>query len=214
MNKKTNKELENLLYNAILAWYDDSMESFHGLDDENFINRVCERTDMPEEDYRELILEKSNAGEEEKEDTFLILSNNSECDKLGVYSCVGTRDDAYKKMQALILDTAVKTDVDDYLEVHTNSSETTGYIQWAESREDFRMVRLSDISDIDEAGSVKDANLDAILDDIDWDNEFAHYALHDVGREEELNEEDEKWNEVMEDWLNILHTGCSRYDIT
>lgn len=77
MIKKTSKELENLLYNAILAWYDDSMESFHGLDDEDFVNRVCGQTGMSEEDYRELVLEESN-GEKEKEDTFLILSNNNE----------------------------------------------------------------------------------------------------------------------------------------
>ena len=47
--------LETLLYNAIISWYDDSITEYHGLDDEDFINRVCERTGMTEADYEDLI---------------------------------------------------------------------------------------------------------------------------------------------------------------
>ena len=47
--------LETLLYNAIISWYDDSITEYHGLDDENFVNRVCERTGMTEADYEDLI---------------------------------------------------------------------------------------------------------------------------------------------------------------
>ena len=47
--------LETLLYNAIISWYDNSITEYHGLDDEDFINRVCERTGMTEADYEDLI---------------------------------------------------------------------------------------------------------------------------------------------------------------
>ena len=47
--------LETLLYNAIISWYDDSITEYHGLDDEDFVNRVCERTGMTEADYEDLI---------------------------------------------------------------------------------------------------------------------------------------------------------------
>ena len=47
--------LETLLYNAIISWYDDSITEYHGLDDEDFVKRVCERTGMTEADYEDLI---------------------------------------------------------------------------------------------------------------------------------------------------------------
>ena len=47
--------LETLLYNAIISWYDDSITEYHGLDDEEFVNRVCERIGMTESDYEDLI---------------------------------------------------------------------------------------------------------------------------------------------------------------
>ena len=50
--------LETLLYNAIISWYDDSITEYHGLDDEDFVNRVCERTGMTEADYEDLITER------------------------------------------------------------------------------------------------------------------------------------------------------------
>ena len=50
--------LETLLYNAIISWYDDSITEYHGLDDEEFVNRVCKRTGMTEADYEDLITGK------------------------------------------------------------------------------------------------------------------------------------------------------------
>ncbi len=51
--------LETLLYNAILAWYDDSSIEYHGLDDEEFMKRVCERTGLSEADYKDLIMNRT-----------------------------------------------------------------------------------------------------------------------------------------------------------
>lgn len=36
-------------------WYDDSMTEYHGLDDEEFVNRVCEKTGLSEAEYEDLI---------------------------------------------------------------------------------------------------------------------------------------------------------------
>ena len=47
--------LETLLYKAIISWYDDSITAYHSVDDEEFVNRVCERTGMTEADYEDLI---------------------------------------------------------------------------------------------------------------------------------------------------------------
>lgn len=51
--------LETLLYNAIIAWYDDNIMEYHGLDDEDFIGRVCGRTGMTESDYKNLVLNQT-----------------------------------------------------------------------------------------------------------------------------------------------------------
>lgn len=48
----------NLLYSAILAWYDDSIYTYHGLDDKEFIEKVCSKTGMTEKQYAKLMLEK------------------------------------------------------------------------------------------------------------------------------------------------------------
>lgn len=53
--------LETFLFNAIIAWYDDSLTDYHGLEDEDFVKRVCEVTGMSESDYEDLILNR-NAG--------------------------------------------------------------------------------------------------------------------------------------------------------
>ena len=53
--QETIDRLKSLLYNAILAWYDDSITEYHGLDDEEFVNRVCERTGLSEMEYEGLI---------------------------------------------------------------------------------------------------------------------------------------------------------------
>ena len=51
-------KLENYLYNAIISWYDDSLTEYHGLDDEEFVKRVCEATGMTETDYEDLMADR------------------------------------------------------------------------------------------------------------------------------------------------------------
>lgn len=53
--KLRKSDYKKLLYNAIIGWYDDSLEEYHGLDDKDFIKRVCDKIDMSEEEYRELM---------------------------------------------------------------------------------------------------------------------------------------------------------------
>ena len=47
--------LESMLYNAILCWYDDALEEYNGLDDENFVHRVCKKTGLTRAEYEDLI---------------------------------------------------------------------------------------------------------------------------------------------------------------
>lgn len=53
---RSEERLKTLLYNAILSWYDDSMTEYHGLDDEDFINRVCDYIGLSVEEYKNLML--------------------------------------------------------------------------------------------------------------------------------------------------------------
>lgn len=124
-----------------------------------------------------------NEGEEPSK-THLIISNNSECDDLSVYRYDGSKKDAYKRMQAMVMATAANIDEECYMEVNMNSSEMEAGIQLSESHESFRVVSLDDITNIEEADGVAIANFDSFPDDIHWDNESSHYVLHDVGRED------------------------------
>ena len=47
--------LESLLYNAIISLYDDSLTKYHGLDDEEFVERVCNLTGLSQAEYENLI---------------------------------------------------------------------------------------------------------------------------------------------------------------
>ena len=47
--------LEQMLYNAIISWYDDSLTEYHGLDDKEFMNRVCSLTGLSETEYEDLV---------------------------------------------------------------------------------------------------------------------------------------------------------------
>lgn len=49
------KFLKNLLYNAIVGWYDDSLEEYKGLNDEEFIHHVCKTIGITEADYKEIM---------------------------------------------------------------------------------------------------------------------------------------------------------------
>ena len=50
--------LEILLYNAIISLYDNSLEEYKGIDDEDFINMVCKSTGMTRTEYENLMSEK------------------------------------------------------------------------------------------------------------------------------------------------------------
>ena len=57
-NSESITTLENYLYNAIITWYDDSLTEYHGLDDEEFVKRVCDTTGMAETDYEDLMADR------------------------------------------------------------------------------------------------------------------------------------------------------------
>ena len=51
--------MENLkvkLYNAILTIFDESFTEYKGIDDEEFIEKVCQSIGMTESEYKELML--------------------------------------------------------------------------------------------------------------------------------------------------------------
>ena len=53
--------MENLkikLYNAILTIFDESFTEYNGLDDEEFIEKVCQAVGMTEPEYEMLMFEK------------------------------------------------------------------------------------------------------------------------------------------------------------
>lgn len=56
------RSLREYLFNAIIGWYDDSLEEYHGLEDEDWIERVCDRTGMSREEYMDIVLEVRNNG--------------------------------------------------------------------------------------------------------------------------------------------------------
>lgn len=53
--KKMN-DLEIKLYNAIILLFDENITEYNGLDDEEFIEKVCSEVGMTEEEYRKLML--------------------------------------------------------------------------------------------------------------------------------------------------------------
>lgn len=52
------KRMKNVLYNTILGWFDNSLEEYSGLDDKDFIKKVCEATGITESEYRETCFEE------------------------------------------------------------------------------------------------------------------------------------------------------------
>lgn len=48
-------KLKNVLYNAIICWYNDALEEYSGLDDENFMHRVCKETGLTIAEYKHLM---------------------------------------------------------------------------------------------------------------------------------------------------------------
>lgn len=52
--KKTNK-METMLYNAIILLFDVNITEYNGLDDEEFIEFVCDEVGMSKEEYKTLM---------------------------------------------------------------------------------------------------------------------------------------------------------------
>lgn len=48
-------KLKTLIFYAIIGWYDDSLTEYHGLDDKEFIDRVCSLTGLTETEYNKLM---------------------------------------------------------------------------------------------------------------------------------------------------------------
>lgn len=51
----TRKQYESWLYNAIICWFKNSLIEYRGLDDEEFIKKVCTDIGMSEADYRKIM---------------------------------------------------------------------------------------------------------------------------------------------------------------
>lgn len=47
-------ELKDMLFNAIVGWYDDAMMSYTGIDDPDFRARVCETIGISEDEYNSI----------------------------------------------------------------------------------------------------------------------------------------------------------------
>lgn len=81
--------MENLkvkLYNAILTIFDESLTVYNGLDDEEFIQKICESVGMTEPEYRELMMEKDLGIGHDFEETCPL------CDHVNEYKLSDTRD--------------------------------------------------------------------------------------------------------------------------
>ena len=57
------KDLKTKLYNAIINWYDDSMEHYKGIDDDDFIQKVCENLQITKDQYMELMFSEQKVPE-------------------------------------------------------------------------------------------------------------------------------------------------------
>ena len=49
------KHLEDMLFKAIVGWYDNSKEQYKSLDDKEFVKKVCETTGLSEADYYRIL---------------------------------------------------------------------------------------------------------------------------------------------------------------
>ena len=48
-------KMEKMLYNAIILLFDENITEYNGLDDEEFIEKVCSEVGMTEKEYRKLM---------------------------------------------------------------------------------------------------------------------------------------------------------------
>lgn len=45
------KNIEEMLYNAIIGWFDDTADKYKYLDSEDFVNKVCETIGLSKSEY-------------------------------------------------------------------------------------------------------------------------------------------------------------------
>ena len=55
LREKGKKEIEKMLYNAIILLFDENITEYNGLDDEEFIEFVCDEVGMSKEEYKTLM---------------------------------------------------------------------------------------------------------------------------------------------------------------
>lgn len=55
--REEENKMEKMLYNAIILLFDENITEYNGLDDEEFIEKVCSEVGMTKEEYKKLILE-------------------------------------------------------------------------------------------------------------------------------------------------------------
>lgn len=114
---------------------------------------------------------------------WLIIANKSDCGDLSVYKFTGTEEDAFKRMQNLMLISCLdagESQVDQMI-----TSDMYGYIRYIdEEHEDFRCICIGDIPKIETAdGFNPEPNWDAFPEKFDMDMEAIDYTVHDIGRE-------------------------------
>lgn len=49
--------LKNMLYNMIVYYYDNSLKEYSGLNDEDFIQEICDEIGLTKKEYKDLINE-------------------------------------------------------------------------------------------------------------------------------------------------------------
>ena len=90
--------MENLkvkLYNAILTIFDTSYIEYKSLDDEEFIQKICESVGMTEPEYRDLMLKKDLGNEHDFEEICPL------CDHVNKYKLSNTKD--YKNGKKIVV---------------------------------------------------------------------------------------------------------------
>lgn len=45
------KNIEEMLYNAIIGWFDDTADKYKYLDSDDFVNKVCETIGLSKNEY-------------------------------------------------------------------------------------------------------------------------------------------------------------------
>lgn len=53
--REEENKMEKMLYNAIILLFDENITEYNGLDDEEFIEKVCSEVGMTEKEYRKLM---------------------------------------------------------------------------------------------------------------------------------------------------------------